>query len=84
MEERTAGHFIQNRFHHPVPFLPLTAGAQRIRLPPRHTAPPGVVCAGRHFHFFEPDDLSSERFFSWAHPLVYLRKIYGGMPSSSS
>ena len=50
MEETIAGHFIQNRFHHPVTFL-FTAGAQSIRLPPRHTAPPGVVCAGRHFHF---------------------------------
>ena len=27
VEETNAGHFIQNRFHHPVTFLPLTAGA---------------------------------------------------------
>ena len=44
MEETSAGHFIQNRFHHPVTFLPLIAGAQRIRLPPRHTVPSGAVC----------------------------------------
>ena len=64
MEETSAGHFIQNRFHHPATFLPLTAGAQNIRLLPRHTAPPGAVCAGRHSHCFESGDLSSERIYT--------------------
>ena len=41
------GHFIQNRFHRPVTFLPLTACAQRIRLQCRDTQfrpAPCVAC----------------------------------------
>ena len=63
MEETSAGHFIQNRFHHPVTFLSLTAGAWSIRLPPRHTAQPSAVCAGRHSHCLESRDLFSERIY---------------------
>ena len=46
-KKTSAGHFIQNWFHHPVTFLPLTAGAQRIRLQCRGTQlrpAPCVAC----------------------------------------
>ena len=47
MEETNASHFIQNRFHRPVTFLPLTAYDQRIRLQCRDTQlhpAPCVAC----------------------------------------
>ena len=52
MEETNAGHFIQNRFLRPVTFLPLTAGAQRIRLQYRDTQlrpAPCVACLRKNF-----------------------------------
>ena len=76
-------HFIQNRFHRPVTFLPLTACAQRIRLQRRDTQlrpAPRVACLRKICLFAQ----TIACFDLPKCPLACLRKICGEMSSSTS